>query len=448
MPNGRPGAGQANRERREIRCAVYTRKSTEEGLDQEFNSLDAQREAAEAYIQSQRSEGWTLLPDRYDDGGCTGANVDRPALQRLLQDVGTRRVDVVVVYKVDRLSRSLLDFARLMEVFEAHDVSFVSVTQQFNTATSVGRLMLNVLLSFAQFEREIIGERTRDKIAAARRRGKWTGGVPVLGYDVAPEGGRLVVNAEEAERVRAIFDLYLEHRGLIPVVEELARRGWRNKRYVTREGKPRGGGSFTKTTLHSLLRNPLYAGKVRSDGSLQPGEHEAIVDERAWQRVQRVLRRNGHKRRNGNGRSAYRPKPLLGGLLYCQPCGEAMTQSVAVRGKRRHRYYVCLNAQKNGWASCPTKSVAAERIEASVVEQLRGLCVTGNGHASAGSAPSGNAWETLTPAKRRRAIHRLVERIDYDGPSCKVTAVLRDGDNHAHRRPTVDSKDDEGKGAR
>ena len=308
----------------------------------------------------------------------------------------------------------------------------------------MGRLMLNVLLSFAQFEREIIGERTRDKIAAARRRGKWTGGVPVLGYDVAPEGGRLVVNAGEAERVRAIFDLYLEHRGLIPVVEELARRGWRNKRYVTRAGTERGGGSLTKTTLHSLLRNPLYAGKVRSDGSLHQGEHEAIVDESAWERVQRLLRRNGHGSRNGKGPKRYKPAPLLGGLLYCQPCGRAMTQSVADRGKRRHRYYVCQTAQKRGWAACPTKSVRAEAIEASVVEQLRGLCMAGNGRAPQELAPFGDAWETLTPAKRRRAIRQVVERIDYDGPSGKMTAVLRDGDNHAHRRPAAGSDEGEG----
>ena len=411
--------------RPQLRCAIYTRKSTEEGLEQEFNSLDAQREAGEAYVQSQRAEGWVALPERYDDGGCTGANMDRPALKRLLEDVAARRVDIVVVYKVDRLSRSLLDFARIMGLFEAHGASFVSVTQQFNTSTSMGRLMLNVLLSFAQFERELIGERTRDKIAAARRRGMWTGGVPVLGYDVAPEGGRLIVNVEEAERVHAIFGLYLEHRGLLPVVEELARRGWRNKRYVTRAGTERGGGAFTKTSLHSLLKNPLYMGKVRSNGSLHPGQHEAIVDEATWQRVQSVLHGNGHRRRNGTGRDAHKSKPLLGGLLTCQPCGVAMTQSVTVRGKRRHRYYVCLNAQKNGWASCPTKSVRAETIEASVVEQLRGLSTAGNGHVPEELAPFGDAWETLPPAKRGRAIRQVVERIDYHGPSATLTAVLR-----------------------
>jgi site-specific DNA recombinase len=219
---------------RVVRCAVYTRKSTEEGLDQEFNSLHAQRESAEAYIKSQKQMGWVCLPKHYDDGGFTGGNMDRPALQRLLDDVDQGRVDCVIVYKVDRLSRSLLDFARIMETFEKRQVAFVSITQQFNTATSMGRLVLNVLLSFAQFEREIISERTRDKIAAARRRGKWVGGHPLLGYDV--QNSKLVVNEEEAVRVRAIFELYLKHQGLIPVVQELEKLGWLTKRWQTRKG--------------------------------------------------------------------------------------------------------------------------------------------------------------------------------------------------------------------
>lgn len=220
-----------------VRCAIYTRKSTEEGLAQEFNSLDAQREAAEAYIASQRHEGWILIPDGYDDGGFTGANMDRPALQRLLADIAADRVDCVVVYKVDRLSRSLLDFARIMETFDKHDVSFVSVTQAFNTTASLGRLTLNILLSFAQFEREMIAERTRDKMSAARRKGKWVGGIPVLGYDVDARGGRLVINLDEAKQVRAIFNLYLEHRSLIPVVRQLNQRGWTTKQWTTQDGR-------------------------------------------------------------------------------------------------------------------------------------------------------------------------------------------------------------------
>ena len=246
-----------------VRCAVYTRKSTEEGLEQEFNSLDAQREAGEAFVASQRQEGWTCLPERYDDGGFTGGNMERPALQRLLADIEAGKIDCVVVYKVDRLSRSLLDFAQMMQTFDKHRVSFVSVTQQFNTATSMGRLVLNVLLSFAQFEREIISERTRDKIAMTRRRGKWAGGHPILGYDVDPRGFRLVVNADEAAQVRTIFNLYLEHESLLPVVQDLERRGWVNKRWTTRKGRERGGQPFERTSLYRLLTNVAYIGKVR-----------------------------------------------------------------------------------------------------------------------------------------------------------------------------------------
>src|SRR6516165_6376454 len=278
-----------------VRCAIYTRKSTEVGLEQNFNSLDAQREACLAYIQSQRHEGWKCLPARYDDGGFTGGNMDRPALKRLLADVEAGKIDCLVTYKIDRLSRSLLDFARIIGIFEQHHVSFVSITQQFNSATSMGRLVLNVLLSFAQFEREIISERTRDKIAATRRKGKWSGGLPVLGYDVDPQFLRLVVNAKEAARVRAIFDLYLEHEGLLPVVRELERRGWRTKAWVTRKGHKMGGQPFVKTNLHKLLTNPTYAGKLRYKKELHKGEHPAIVDPVKWQKVQELLQRRRHK---------------------------------------------------------------------------------------------------------------------------------------------------------
>src|SRR5882724_566086 len=261
-----------------VRCAIYTRKSTEEGLEQEFNSLDAQREAGEAYVASQKSEGWTCLEARYDDGGFTGGNMDRPALKRLLADIDAGLIEAVIVYKVDRLSRSLLDFARMMECFDKRQISFVSVTQQFNTASSMGRLVLNVLLSFAQFEREIISERTRDKIAATRRKGKWTGGTPILGYDVDPQANRLVINAQEAELVRAIFALYLQHQALVPVVEELERQGWLNKRWRTKAGHERGGLRFTKTNLHRLLTNVSYAGQVRYRTEVHAGEHTAIID--------------------------------------------------------------------------------------------------------------------------------------------------------------------------
>ncbi len=354
-----------------VRCAIYTRKSTDEGLDQDFNSLDAQRESAEAYILSHKHEGWVCLPERYDDGGFTGGNMERPALKRLLTDIEAGEIDCVVVYKVDRLSRSLLDFARIMETFEKHGVSFVSVTQQFNTTNSMGRLTMNILLSFAQFEREIIAERTRDKMSAARRKGKWMGGGLVLGYDVAPRGGRLVVNEEEAAQVRAIYELYLEHRSLIPVVRELDRRGWRNKRWITKKGNERGGAPFTKNTLFRLLTNVIYIGKVSYKGTIYPGEHDAIVDAKVWKRVQELLRRNG---RNGGKEVRNKYGALLKGLLYCVPCNTAMVHTyTAKKNGRRYRYYVCLNAQQRGWDACPTKSVNAHDLETFVVDHIRGL---------------------------------------------------------------------------
>src|SRR6516165_2121356 len=349
-----------------VRCAIYTRKSTEAGLEQDFNSLDAQREACLAYIQSQRHEGWKCLSARYDDGGFTGGNMDRPALKRLLADIEAVRIDCVVSYKLDRLSRSLLDFARIIGIFEKHHVSFVSITQQFNSATSMGRLVLNVLLSFAQFEREIISERTRDKIAATRRKGKWSGGLPVLGYDVDPQVLRLVVDSTEATRVRAIFDLYLEHQALLPVVRALERRGWRTKVWVTRKGRKLGGQAFVKTNLHKLLTNATYAGKLRYKKELHNGEHPAIVDPAKWQKVQELLQRHRHRGSAERNRSG----AILKGLLYCRPCGCAMSPTYSSKGSKSYRYYVCSHAQQRGWEHCPSQSVPAGPMERIVLEQI------------------------------------------------------------------------------
>lgn len=352
-----------------IRCAVYTRKSTDEGLDQEFNSLDAQRESGEAYILSQAQEGWELVADHYDDGGFTGGNMDRPALKRMMADIEAGRIDCVVVYKVDRLSRSLMDFSRMLEKFDRHSVSFVAVTQNFNTTSSMGRLTLNILLSFAQFEREIISERTRDKIAAARRKGKWSGGMPLLGYDVDPRGSKLIVNEDEAVRVRTIYELYLEHRSLLAVIQELENRGWLNKRWVTRKGTERGGKTFTKSSLHKLLTNVTYVGKLRYKDEVHEGEHAGIVDPETWRRVQSLLQRNG---RTGGALVRNRFGALLKGLLRCVPCDATMvpTHTKKPDGKR-YRYYVCSAAQKRGWHTCPSRSIPATEIERFVVDQIR-----------------------------------------------------------------------------
>ena len=353
-----------------IRCAIYTRKSCEEGLELEFNSLDAQRESGEAYIASQQHEGWTCLPEHYDDGGFSGGSMERPALNRLLADIAAGKVDCVVVYKVDRMSRSLLDFARIMETFEQRKISFVSVTQQFNTATSMGRLVLNVLLSFAQFEREIIGERIRDKIAAQRRKGKWAGGVPVLGYDVdrSNPSPKLVVNAEEALQVRRIFSLYLELGSLLPVVEEMARRGWCNKAWTTKKGAARGGRPFDKCSIHALLTNPIYIGKIKHKAEVYDGEHEPIIDTGVFEKVQTILQQHGGGRGN---HLINKYGALLKGLLHCRACNHTMVHTFTGRGSKRYRYYTCVKAIKSGYKTCPTKSLPAGEIEAAVVDQIR-----------------------------------------------------------------------------
>jgi site-specific DNA recombinase len=397
-----------------VRCALYTRKSTEEGLDQEFNSLDAQREAAQAYLASQQHQGWIALPERYDDGGFSGGNLDRPALKRLLQDITARKIDAVLVYKLDRLSRSLLDFARLMEIFDKYHVAFVCITQQFNSATSMGRLVLNMLLSFAQFEREIIAERTRDKIAAARRKGKWVGGMPLLGYDIDPKGSKLHINESEAARVRAIFALYLEYQALWPVVRELDRRGWRTKRWRTRRGRFRGGRAFTRNTLRQLLCNVTYLGHLRYRQEVHPGEQDAIVDAATWQQVQTLLeaqRRDQGARLPGGA--------LLQRLLRCGACDCAMTSSQTRKGTRRYRYYVCRQAQKRGWQNCPAPSLAAGPIEDLVVRHIQELVPA--------VAPEAfrTVWQALPPSEQARVLGRLVERVSYEAAQQTVSIAFR-----------------------
>ena len=357
-----------------MRCAIYTRKSSDEGLDQEFNSLDAQREAGEAFIASQRSEGWACLPDRYDDGGFSGGSMDRPALDHLLRDIDAGRVDCVVVYKVDRLSRSIMDFAKIMHAFEERGVSFVSVTQQFNTTSSMGRLTLNILLSFAQFEREIIGERIRDKIAAQKRKGKWAGGVPILGYDVDRTGPspKLVVNPTEAARVVTMFELYAEMQALHPVVAELRRRKWNNKRRVTKKDRVIGGKSFNASSLHTHLTNPVYIGKIVHKADVYEGEHEGIVPKELFDRVNQILKYNG---RTGGAEVRNKYGALLRGLLRCKACGYAMSHTFS-NGRGRmvfHRYYRCIESIKSGAAHCPSKTLPAAEIERVVVEEVRRL---------------------------------------------------------------------------
>jgi len=358
-----------------IRCAIYTRKSSEEGLDQEFNSLDAQRESAEAFIASQKAQGWVCLPEQYNDGGFSGGSMERPSLDRMLRDIDNGKIDCVVVYKVDRLSRSLMDFSRILETFEKQDVSFVSVTQQFNTTHSMGRLTLNILLSFAQFEREIIGERIRDKIAAQKRKGKWTGGVPVLGYDVdrSETSSKLVINAAEATRMRRIFDLYLQHGSLMPVVHELARLNWRNKKRITKKGKLIGDKPFDKCTLYNHLTNPVYIGKITHKGDVYEGEHESIIDLELFEQVQELLKANG---RSGGAGTRNKHGALLRGILRCKSCDRSMSHTFTTsrgKGNTQYRYYRCVGAIKSGCDTCPSGSLPAAEIERVVVDEIRSL---------------------------------------------------------------------------
>jgi site-specific DNA recombinase len=401
---GKPAASPAR-----LRCAIYTRKSTEEGLDQEFNSLAAQREASEAFILSQRREGWLALPDRYDDGGFTGANMDRPALGRLLEAVAAGELDCVVVYKVDRLSRSLLDFTKMLSLFEKHKVSFVAVTQQFNTSTSLGRLTLNILLSFAQFERELIGERTRDKMSAARKKGRWVGGCPVLGYDVSPGGGALVVNEGEAEQVRSIFQLFEQHRSALGTLAEIERRGWPLKSWTRQTGEFRQGSPFDKNSLRRLLTNVLYIGSIQHKGQIYPGEHAAIVERDYWERVQQMLTQRATFAR---GKARNKHNALLSGLLHCDACGTRMAYCYAVAHGRKYPYYLCLNARRKGWAVCPAKSLPAQRIEDSILEQLR---------TNQSAIASLSEWEQLERSWQIETIRARVKRIGYDGRSRQVS---------------------------
>jgi DNA invertase Pin-like site-specific DNA recombinase len=366
--------------KRQIRCGIYTRKSTEEGLEQEFNTLDAQREACEAYIASQKSEGWTALPDQYDDGGYSGGTLDRPALQKLLKDIEAGRVDVVVVYKIDRLSRSLMDFAKLVEVFDRKKVTFVSVTQSFNTTTSMGRLTLNVLLSFAQFEREVTGERIRDKFAASKKKGMWMGGNPPLGYDI--ESRKLIVNPAEAETVRLIFQRYLDLGCVKALREDLRAKRVVSKRWTSSTGHIHGGEPFDRGALYCLLKNRVYRGETMHNGVSYPGEHKAIVPPELFETVQQRL--TGYRRRQ-MGKRNLSQDALLAGLLFDEK-GTPMTPTYSVKADgRRYRYYVSQTKLRGEPAGVSISRVPAPALEDLIISVLARLHLPSGG--SPGASP-------------------------------------------------------------
>lgn len=364
------------------RCAIYTRKSSEEGLEQEYNSLDAQRDAAEAFIRSQKHEGWKAHKETYGDGGISGGHMERPGLQRLLSDIKTGKIDVVVVYKVDRLSRSLADFAQLMQLFEKHGVSFVSVTQQFNTSSSMGRLTLNVLLSFAQFEREVTGERIRDKIALSKQKGMWMGGIPPLGYDICEK--KLIINQEEAEVVKTCFKTYLAKSGLIETVLELNRLGLKTKSFTSSKGRVQEGKPWVAKQLHRVLNQPLYRGMIHHKGKLHPGEHQAIIDEELWKKTQRKLREHQPEFRKADGHlneiATSKSKlihPLKGHVYGID--GQALTpthtnksdkRADSTKVRKRYRYYVSQQAIRQGYGTSTLKTFNATLLEETVRQML------------------------------------------------------------------------------
>ena len=411
---------------RKLRCAVYTRKSTDEGLEKEFNSLDAQRESCEAYIASQRSEGWVLVHDRYDDGGVSGGTLDRPALKRLLADIEAGLIDVIVCYKIDRLSRSLMDFAKLVQAFDEHQVTFVSVTQSFNTTTSMGRLTLNILLSFAQFEREVIGERVRDKIAASKARGMWMGGPVPLGYEVRDR--KLVVNEAEAATVRRVFEGFATIGSATLLVPALRAEG-----LLTKMGRP-----FDKGAIYKTLNLRTYLGVVTHQGKVYPGEHQAIVTQELWDRAHAILQVSRRVRAN----EARRQTPaLLRGLIF-GPDGRALSPTHTRRRGKLYTYYVSQAVLKGTDDGCTVRRISAGEIEAAVMDQVRELLrqpevVIGTWRAAQAEAPDlteaetrealeqlDPLWEELFPAEQARIVRSLVERVDVSPAGADIRLRL------------------------
>jgi len=383
-------------EQKNVRCAIYTRKSTDEGLDKEFNTLEAQREAGENYVRSQKHQGWVIIPERYDDGGFSGGNINRPALKKLMSDVEDGKIDMIVVYKIDRLTRSLADFSKLIEVLDKHKCSFVSVTQNFNTYDSMGRLTLNVLLSFAQFEREVGAERIRDKVAASRKKGMWMGGNVPLGYDVVNK--KLIVNPKEAKIVQAIFDKYCRCKSERDVCTYINDLGYQTKERTQRNGKVIKAIPFTHSKINYILRNPIYIGKVVHKGTIYDGLQEAIITEEQWNRVQKI------KSTNRDGRftpSKVVHNSLLQGLLECGcGCNSSMIPTRTCKKNKTYEYYVSLKAVKEGYRFCEIGSIPAGELDKFVISKIQGIL------------------------KHPRIIDEIAKQISTDMPEVGITEVF------------------------
>lgn len=410
--------------KRRMRCAVYTRKSTDEGLDQEYNSIDAQRDAGHAFIASQRAEGWVAVADDYDDPAFSGGNMERPGLKRLMTDIEVGKIDVIVIYKIDRLTRSLADFSKMVEVFEHHKVSFVSVTQQFNTTTSMGRLMLNILLSFAQFEREVTGERIRDKITASKKKGLWMGGIPPLGYDV--DNRRLVQNIKEAKLIRHIFQRFVELGSGTLLVKELKLDGVTSKSWVTQGGKVREGKPIDKSLIYKLINNRTYLGELRHKEQWYPAEHAPIIDPELWEKVQAILASNGRVR--GNATRATVPY-LLKGIVFGNDGRALSPWFTTKKNGRRYRYYIPQRDAKEHAGASGLPRLPAAELESAVLEQLRGIlrspdllkvmlpCAIGldpdldEAKITVAMTRLDVIWDQLFPAEQSRIVKLLVEKV-------------------------------------
>ena len=418
------------------RCAVYARVSSDERLDQSFNSIDAQKEAGQAFIASQRNEGWIPVVDGYDDGGYSGGNMDRPALKRLLTDIEAGKIDIVVVYKIDRLSRSLADFARMVDVFDRCKVSFSAVTQQINSATSMGRLMLNVLLSFAQFEREVTGERIRDKIAASKAKGMWMGGTPPIGYDVVDR--RLVINEPEAKTVRQIFTRFVALRSIVEVARELNRQGVTTKAWVSGSGINRTGQPITKQFLYKLLRNPFYLGQIRHKGTCFDGQHEAIIDRALWDATHAILAEDATERKIQT-MARRRHDSLLRGLLY-GPNGERMLSTFAYgkSGGKRYHYYYPSTDKKYGHGTSRLGAIPREQIDELVLRQVFNVLRRpeiiqavwdrvqeldpniDEAQTAVALSRLADVWDQLFPEEKHRLVHLLIERVQITDEGLEI----------------------------
>lgn len=412
-------------EKKILRCAIYTRKSTEEGLDMEYNTLDAQREAGEKYIESQRNEGWRVIPDLYDDGGFSGGNMDRPALKRLMADIKAGRIDIVVVYKIDRLSRALADFAQMVQVFDENNTSFVSVTQHFNTKDSMGRLTLNILLSFAQFEREVTGERIRDKFAASKMKGMWMGGPPPLGYDVIER--KLITNQKEIKLVTHIFERFIALGSIALLAAELNKNGYRTKSYTSQTGNKQGGKIFSANALRTILKNRLYLAEVHHKGKYYPAQHQAILTQEVFDRAQAVFIESPAKKRKRTIKA--KSEALLKGIIVCGGCESAMSPTHTKKKNKQYHYYVTNSYRMSTCGECPVSRVPAGEIESVVMGHLEAVFSTPkilieiwrkmhqkDKHFQENDLHEalhklGSFWTYLFPAEKKRITHLLIDRV-------------------------------------